>query len=67
MVEGAGYYDGVPPLSADDRAMLDAVPEDADRMLRTFGVAEPEPAFTKLQYALQYPTLNVRGLPRARS
>ncbi len=58
----AGYYDSVPPLSADDRAMLDAVPEDADRMLRTFGVAEPEHDFPKLQYALQYPTLNVRGL-----
>src|SRR6516165_10110098 len=38
----AGYYDAVPPLSADDRAMLDGVPDDSDRMLKTFGVAEPE-------------------------
>jgi acetylornithine deacetylase/succinyl-diaminopimelate desuccinylase-like protein len=58
----AGYYDAVPPLSAEDRAMLDAVPDDSAQMLRTFGVAEPEKAFPKLQYALQYPTLNVRGL-----
>ena len=61
----AGYYDAVPPLSAEDRAMLDGVPEDSDRMLKTFGVAEPEKAFPKLQYALQYPTLNVRGLSSA--
>jgi acetylornithine deacetylase/succinyl-diaminopimelate desuccinylase-like protein len=60
-----GYYDGLPPLGAADRAMLDAVPEDSDRMLKTFGVAEPEKAFPKLQYALQYPTLNVRGLTSA--
>jgi acetylornithine deacetylase/succinyl-diaminopimelate desuccinylase-like protein len=61
----AGYYDAVPPLGAEDRAMLDGVPEDGDRMLSTFGVAEPEKAFPKLQYALQYPTLNVRGLSSA--
>jgi len=60
-----GYYDALPPLGAADRAMLDAVPEDSDRMLKTFGVAEPEKAFPKLQYALQYPTLNVRGLTSA--
>ena len=61
----AGYYDSVPPFSAEDRAMLDGVPEDSDRMLKTFGVAEAEKAFPKLQYALQYPTLNVRGLSSA--
>jgi acetylornithine deacetylase/succinyl-diaminopimelate desuccinylase-like protein len=42
--------------------MLDAVPEDTERMLRTFGVAQPEPAFPRLQDALQMPTLNIRGL-----
>jgi acetylornithine deacetylase/succinyl-diaminopimelate desuccinylase-like protein len=57
-----GYYDAVAPLTAEERAMLDAVPEDSDRMLHAFGVAAPEAAFPKLQYALQYPTLNVRGL-----
>jgi acetylornithine deacetylase/succinyl-diaminopimelate desuccinylase-like protein len=34
-------------------------------MLRTFGVAEPEHAFPRLQDALQYPTLNIRGLSSA--
>ena len=64
-VKVAGYYDAVAPLTAAERAMLDAVPEDTGRMLRTFGVAEPEKAFPKLQDALQVPTLNVRGLASA--
>jgi acetylornithine deacetylase/succinyl-diaminopimelate desuccinylase-like protein len=61
----AGYYDAVVPLTADERAMLDAVPEDSARMLATFGVAAPEQAYPKLQDALQYPTLNIRGLSSA--
>jgi acetylornithine deacetylase/succinyl-diaminopimelate desuccinylase-like protein len=58
----AGYYDAVKPLTADERAMLDAVPDDSATMLQTFGVAAPEKAFPKLQEALQVPTLNIRGL-----
>ena len=61
-VKVAGYYDAVAPLTAEERAMLDAVPEDGARMLETFGVAAPERAFPKLQDALQQPTLNIRGL-----
>jgi acetylornithine deacetylase/succinyl-diaminopimelate desuccinylase-like protein len=61
-VKVAGYYDAVAPLTAEERAMLDAVPDDSARMLRTFGVAAPEQAFPKLQDAMQYPTLNIRGL-----
>jgi acetylornithine deacetylase/succinyl-diaminopimelate desuccinylase-like protein len=61
-VKVAGYYDALVPLTAEERAMLDAVPDDTGRMLRAFGVAEGEKAFPKLQYALQSPTLNVRGL-----
>ena len=60
-----GYYDAVAPLTPDERAMLDAVPEDRARMLSAFGIAEPEAAFPQLQYALQSPTLNVRGLASA--
>ena len=58
----AGFYDAVAPLTPEERAMLDAVPDDGPAMLRTFGVASPERAFPKLQDAVQYPTLNVRGL-----
>ena len=64
-VRVAGYYDAVTPLTAEERAMLDAVPEDGARMLETFGVAAPERAYPKLQDALQHPTLNVRGLTSA--
>lgn len=45
--------------------MLDAVPDDSAEMLETFGVAAPEKAFERLQDAIQYPTLNVRGLVSA--
>jgi acetylornithine deacetylase/succinyl-diaminopimelate desuccinylase-like protein len=61
----AGYYDAVAPLTAEERAMLDAVPEDSARILATFGVGAPEQAFPKLQDALQSPTLNVRGMSSA--
>jgi acetylornithine deacetylase/succinyl-diaminopimelate desuccinylase-like protein len=61
----AGYYDAVAPLTADERAILDAVPDDSARMLDAFGVAAAEAAFPKLQYALQAPTLNVRGMTSA--
>ena len=64
-VRVAGFYDGITPPSPAERAMLDAVPDDGEQMLRTFGVAAPERAFPKLQDALQIPTLNVRGLSSA--
>jgi acetylornithine deacetylase/succinyl-diaminopimelate desuccinylase-like protein len=58
----AGFNSAVAPLTAEERAMLDAVPDDTARMLQTFGVAAPEQAYPKLQDALQQPTLNIRGL-----
>jgi acetylornithine deacetylase/succinyl-diaminopimelate desuccinylase-like protein len=57
-----GFYDGIGPVTADERMMLDSVPDDGQEMLKTFGVAAPERAFERLQDALQVPTLNVRGL-----
>jgi len=61
----AGFSDGIAPLSRDEQALLDAVPDDSAEMLKAFGVAAPEAAFPKLQDAMQYPTLNVRGLVSA--
>ena len=61
----AGFNDNLKPLGSGERAMLDAVPDDSARMLKAFGVAAPEKAFERLQDALQYPTLNVRGLTSA--
>jgi acetylornithine deacetylase/succinyl-diaminopimelate desuccinylase-like protein len=60
-----GFYDGLTALDPDERMMLDAVPDDGARMLRTFGVSSPEAGFPKLQDAVQFPTLNVRGLSSA--
>jgi len=60
-----GFYDGIAPLTPEERAMLNAVPDDRASMLRTFGIASPEAAYTELQVALQAPTLNVRGLSSA--
>jgi acetylornithine deacetylase/succinyl-diaminopimelate desuccinylase-like protein len=61
-VKVAGYYDAIAALTPAERAMIEEVPEDTGRMLRTFGVAAPEKAFPRLQDALQVPTLNIRGL-----
>jgi acetylornithine deacetylase/succinyl-diaminopimelate desuccinylase-like protein len=60
-----GFYDGLVPLTHEERTLIDAVPDDSTRMLQTFGVAAPEKAFTKLQDAFQSPTLNIRGLVSA--
>ena len=61
----AGFNDGILPLTAEEQAMLAAVPDDSAEMLKTFGIAAPSKAFPRLQEALQYPTLNVRGLQSA--
>ena len=61
----AGFNDGIQALSPEERAMVDAVPDDSAEMLKTFGIAGPSKAFPRLQDALQYPTLNVRGLVSA--
>ncbi len=64
-VKVKGWYDGVAALTADERTVIDAVPDDSAQMLKAFGVAEPERAFPKLQEAVQWPTLNIRGLVSA--
>ncbi len=61
----AGFNDGIQGLSPEERAMVDAVPDDSADMLKTFGIAGPSKAYPRLQDALQYPTLNVRGLVSA--
>jgi acetylornithine deacetylase/succinyl-diaminopimelate desuccinylase-like protein len=58
----AGFYDGVSPPSAAERAILDAVPDNPAALQKLFGIAGPESAGLKLQDALQWPSLNVRGL-----
>jgi len=58
----AGFYDSVPPLTAEERRVLQAVPDDEAALLRLFGVARPDAVGESLQEAIQYPSLNVRGV-----
>jgi acetylornithine deacetylase/succinyl-diaminopimelate desuccinylase-like protein len=60
-----GFYDGIVPLTPDEQAMLDAVPDDPANLMETFGIAAPERKDLSLQQALQLPTLNIRGLSSA--
>ncbi len=57
----AGFYDGV-EISPADSIRLAAVPEDEPALLRRIGVAAPEAVGEGYQAALQYPSLNVRGM-----
>ena len=56
-----GYYDSV-HLSDEDRAVLARTGDDEAGLTRRTGVARAEKGFANYQEALQYPSLNVRGL-----
>ena len=58
----AGFYDGVPPLTPQQRQVLKSVPDDEPALLKLFGVAHPDAVGESLQEAIQYPSLNVRGM-----
>ena len=60
-----GFYDDVPALSAEERQILAAVPDRADELMRFFGIGRTEQVGANLQEALQYPSLNIRGLHSA--
>ncbi|MBI4477745.1 MAG: M20/M25/M40 family metallo-hydrolase [Acidobacteria bacterium] len=60
-----GFYTGVTPLTAEEQAMLRAVPDDPTSLTKLFGIASPEREGLSLQEALQLPSLNVRGLSSA--
>jgi len=59
-----GFYDGV-SLSDTDKAILAAVPDDEAQILASIGVAQADAVAPTLQEALQYPSLNVRGVAAA--
>jgi acetylornithine deacetylase/succinyl-diaminopimelate desuccinylase-like protein len=60
----AGYYDGV-NLTDADRAELARTPDDEVALRRRLGIARAERVGATYQEALQYPSLNVRGLASA--
>jgi acetylornithine deacetylase/succinyl-diaminopimelate desuccinylase-like protein len=59
-----GFYDGV-ELDDGTRAILAAVPDDEPRIMREMGIAARDSVGGSLQEALQYPSLNVRGMQSA--
>ena len=56
-----GFYDGV-TLTEQDRAILAGVPDDEDDILAGMGLSRADRVAPTLQEAIQYPSLNVRGL-----
>ncbi len=59
-----GFYDGV-VIDGATRAILEAVPDDLPALRQRMGIAEPERVAPSPQEALQYPSLNIRGLRSA--
>ena len=59
-----GYYDGV-HLDDADRAQLARTPDDESALRKRIGIAQADRVGTTYQEALQYPSLNVRGLAAA--
>ena len=58
----SGFYDDVPRLTDEERQILAAVPDRGDELMRFFGIQRTEQVGANLQEALQYPSLNIRGL-----
>ncbi len=56
-----GFYDGV-DLDSKTRAMLARVPDDEPAIMEQLGIAETDDVGATLQEAVQYPSLNIRGL-----
>jgi acetylornithine deacetylase/succinyl-diaminopimelate desuccinylase-like protein len=59
-----GFYDGV-ELDDATRQMLARVPDDTAAIHARMGIAAPDSVAASLQEALQFPSLNVRGMSSA--
>ncbi len=58
------FYDGV-ALSNSEKALINNVPEDLATIKKSLGIATIDSVGTTYQEALQYPSLNIRGLKAA--
>ena len=56
-----GFYDGV-TISDEVRAILEAVPDDEEKILGDMGLIKHDAVAPTLQEAIQYPSLNIRGM-----
>jgi len=59
-----GFYDGV-ELSDEVRTTLAAVPDDEAAILDSMGLSRADSLAPTLQEAIQYPSLNIRGMAAA--
>ena len=59
-----GFYDGV-HLSEETKTILRAVPDDETEIQKSIGIAQPDAVAPTYQEAIQYPSLNIRGLASA--
>jgi acetylornithine deacetylase/succinyl-diaminopimelate desuccinylase-like protein len=59
-----GFYDGIPPLTAERRAEIAAVPFSETEYLRGLGLdeADGEPGLTTLERLWERPTLEINGV-----
>mgnify|MGYP001287822467 FL=1 len=60
----AGYYDRV-KLTDAERKVLAEVGDDEAAIRKRIGIAKPEAVGANLQEAIQYPSLNIRGMAAA--
>ncbi|MFC2115587.1 M20/M25/M40 family metallo-hydrolase [Bacteroidota bacterium] len=58
-----GYYDGIDLDEVQD--ILKSVPDDAEFINQSIGIASPEKVGGYYQESIQYPSLNVRGMQSA--
>ncbi|MFS4494582.1 M20/M25/M40 family metallo-hydrolase [Maribacter sp. 2308TA10-17] len=56
-----GFYDGI-ELSEEEKLQLNNVPENLDSIKQRLGIADQDKVGETYQEALQYPSLNIRGL-----
>lgn len=56
-----GFYDGI-EISDEVRAVLEAVPDNEQQILADMGLIKSDAVAPTLQEAIQYPSLNIRGL-----
>ncbi len=59
-----GFYDGI-SLSEAEKKILNSLPENLDSIKHELGIAAYDKVGASYQEALQYPSLNIRGLEAA--
>jgi acetylornithine deacetylase/succinyl-diaminopimelate desuccinylase-like protein len=56
-----GFYDGI-VLTEEEKRVLKNVPDNEEELKSFLGIAAPDKVAETFQEAMQYPTLNIRGL-----